>query len=106
MATRLKYFLSRMSSEAAPQAAPESLNKSHIDLLLKIPDAWMLRECQCYYDELNACNSMKGRFYQYYHDGKMGDCSNWQENHADCKVKHILSTCATEGFKSIIYCKR
>ena len=72
-------------SQSATEA-PEHLNKSHVDLLLTIPDAWMLRECQCYYDEYKACKSIKGRFYQFYVDGKQGDCSHWEENHADCKV--------------------
>ena len=67
-------------------SVPESLNKSHVDVLQTIPDAWMLRECQCYYDELRACQSLKGRFYQFYIDGAQGDCSQWTENHADCKV--------------------
>jgi len=67
-------------------SVPESLNKSHVDVLQTIPDAWMLRECQCYYDELRACQSLKGRFYQFYIDGAQGDCSQWSENHADCKL--------------------
>ena len=67
-------------------SAPESINKSHIDVLKTIPDAWMLRECQCYHDEAKACKSMKGRFYQYYVDGETRDCSEWTENHDDCKV--------------------
>lgn len=67
-------------------SAPESINKSHIDVLKTIPDAWMLRECQCYHDEAKACKSMKGRFYQYYVHGEMRDCSEWTENHDDCKV--------------------
>jgi len=67
-------------------AAPESINKSHIDILKTIPDAWMLRECQCYHDEAKACKSMKGRFYQYYVHGEMKDCSEWTENHDDCKL--------------------
>ena len=70
----------------AEMSAPESINKSHIDVLKTIPDAWMLRECQCYHDEAKACKSMKGRFYQYYVHGEMRDCSEWTENHDDCKV--------------------
>ena len=65
---------------------PESVNKSHVDVLQTIPDSWMLRECQCYYDELSSCESMKGRFYQFYIDGKQADCSQWRDNHVDCKV--------------------
>merc|ERR1719186_2347746 len=33
----------------------------------------MLRECQSYYSELKACESFKGRFYQFYIDGHQGD---------------------------------
>ena len=76
-------IISEMSNRSS---VPESLNKSHVDVLQTIPDAWMLRECQCYYDELRACQSLKGRFYQFYIDGAQGDCSQWTENHADCKV--------------------
>ena len=68
---------------------PESVNKSHVDVLQTIPDSWMLRECQCYYDELSSCESMKGRFYQFYIDGKQADCSQWRDNLVDCKVGFI-----------------
>jgi len=67
-------------------SAPESINKSHIDVLKTIPDAWMLRECQIYHEEAKACKSVKGRFYQYYVHGEIRDCSEWTENHDDCKL--------------------
>ena len=65
---------------------PSTLNKSHIDLLATIPSGWMLRECQAYHSELKACESFKGRFYQFYVHGSMSDCESWSENHRDCKL--------------------
>ena len=67
-------------------SAPESLNKTHVEVLKTIPDAWMLRECHCYHEEAKSCKSLKGRFYQYYIHGEMKDCSEWTANHEDCKV--------------------
>jgi len=67
-------------------STPESLNKSHVDILLTIPDGWMLRECQSYQDELVACKSFKGKFRQIYIDGETKDCTQWKENNDDCKL--------------------
>ena len=65
---------------------PVDINKSHSDVLASIPSGWMLRECQAYHSELKACQSLKGRFYQYYVHGDQTDCSQWYENHKDCKL--------------------
>ena len=49
----------------------------------------MLRECQHYYQELKSCESLTGRFNQYYIEGKSPlsvDCGHWREDHEDCKV--------------------
>eukprot|EP00092_Neocalanus_flemingeri_P031521 GFUD01034232.1.p1 GENE.GFUD01034232.1~~GFUD01034232.1.p1 ORF type:complete len:176 (+),score=57.25 GFUD01034232.1:38-565(+) len=65
---------------------PEDLNKSHADVLATIQSGWMLRDCQSYYSELKSCESLKGRFYQFYIDGHQGDCTQWSDNHKDCKL--------------------
>ena len=64
---------------------PKDINKSHADILATIPSGWMLRECQAYHSELKACESFKGRFYQFYVTGSQGECEEWRENHRDCK---------------------
>ena len=83
----IRYHITGDFLIVAEMTAPESINKSHIDVLKTIPDAWMLRECQCYHEEAKACKSVKGRFYQYYVHGEIRDCSEWTENHDDCKVR-------------------
>jgi len=65
---------------------PAKLNKSHIDLLLNIPDSWMLRECDSYKDEMKFCGSMSGRFHQFYVHGKQLDCAQWEQTFTDCKL--------------------
>jgi len=82
----IRYHITGDFLIVAEMTAPESINKSHIDVLKTIPDAWMLRECQCYHEEAKACKSVKGRFYQYYVHGEIRDCSEWTENHDDCKI--------------------
>ena len=84
----IRYHITSDFLIVAEMSAPESINKSHIDVLKTIPDSWMLRECQCYHEEAKACKSMKGRFYQYYVHGEIRDCSEWTENHDDCKVSY------------------
>merc|ERR1719383_104018 len=66
--------------------APATLNKSHIDKLQTIPDAWILRECDTYKSEMKFCHSVRGRFHQFYIHGKALDCAQWEENFNDCKI--------------------
>ena len=89
----IRYHITSDFLIVAEMSAPESINKSHIDVLKTIPDSWMLRECQCYHEEAKACKSMKGRFYQYYVHGEIRDCSEWTENHDDCKVIFKSGNC-------------
>lgn len=65
---------------------PDEINRSHNNLLATLQDGWMLRECQIYYEERKNCESIKGRFNQYYIEGKVADCSQWREDHEDCKL--------------------
>merc|ERR1712181_116349 len=61
-------------------------NMSHVETLATMDAGWMLRGCQAYYDEMKACTSYRGRFHQYYVSGETADCSQWEENFADCEL--------------------
>lgn len=46
---------------------------------------WKIRPCEIYKKELKECTRFKGRFYQYFVDGELKDCNEWQRDLVDCK---------------------
>merc|ERR1712062_472355 len=80
-----RLFPSRRRERRGMSQIPEEVNRSHADLLATLQGGWMLRECQSYHEELKSCESFKGKFNQFYIEGKTADCSQWREDHEDCK---------------------
>eukprot|EP00088_Acartia_fossae_P028827 TRINITY_DN29652_c0_g1_i1.p1 TRINITY_DN29652_c0_g1~~TRINITY_DN29652_c0_g1_i1.p1 ORF type:complete len:181 (+),score=42.23 TRINITY_DN29652_c0_g1_i1:28-570(+) len=74
-----------MNSTEESSKEPDTLNKSHHDVLETIKDGWMLRDCETYKKEMKNCYALKSRFYQFYVDGKAADCDTWEKSFDDCK---------------------
>lgn len=47
--------------------------------------SWMIRPCLVYDLEYSQCTSLKGRFYQYYLNGKTEDCNKWDPLRKACR---------------------
>ncbi|KAH6931911.1 hypothetical protein HPB50_001453 [Hyalomma asiaticum] len=47
-------------------------------------NAWMVRPCEWYREELSDCKSIRGRFHQYFIDGTTLDCSQWRKDLDNC----------------------
>lgn len=50
-----------------------------------VPNAWMVRPCEWYTDELWECRKLRSRFHQYFIFGKLLDCGQWAQDAAHCK---------------------
>ncbi|KAL1452098.1 hypothetical protein WDU94_006410, partial [Cyamophila willieti] len=46
---------------------------------------FQIRPCEIYKRELKGCIGFQGRFYQYFVDGELKDCSEWQRDFANCE---------------------
>ncbi|KAH8039391.1 hypothetical protein MRX96_032801 [Rhipicephalus microplus] len=49
-------------------------------------NAWMVRPCEWYSEELSDCKSIRGRFHQYFIDGTTLDCSQWRKDFDNCLI--------------------
>uniref|UniRef100_A0A1B6CYQ7 Synaptic plasticity regulator PANTS n=1 Tax=Clastoptera arizonana TaxID=38151 RepID=A0A1B6CYQ7_9HEMI len=47
--------------------------------------SWMIRPCVLYYEEYKDCKSIRGRFQQYFVEGKYEDCNPWKQDHLNCE---------------------
>ncbi|XP_067670861.1 synaptic plasticity regulator PANTS-like [Haliotis asinina] len=47
-------------------------------------DIWLLRPCELYKEEYSDCESVGGRFHQYYIHGSKQDCRKWKEDFENC----------------------
>ncbi|KAI5720104.1 hypothetical protein M8J77_001913 [Diaphorina citri] len=46
---------------------------------------WKIRPCAMYKMELKGCVGMQARFYQYFVDGELKDCTEWQRDLINCE---------------------
>ncbi|GFQ97535.1 uncharacterized protein TNCT_508731 [Trichonephila clavata] len=47
-------------------------------------DAWKVRPCEWYKEELKDCRSIKAKFNQYFIFGHTLDCSQWKQDYQNC----------------------
>ena len=81
-------------------------SETTVEEQMQLPQAWMCRPCEWYWDEGRECRRLRARVHQYFVFGELQDCSGWKRDYDSCiafrktrDLAHLNAVVASEEMR-------